>query len=208
MATLQRRQAREGPAEHVPERVWTADEVRDLIDERRPWPRFECARGRLLVTPSPRDLHQTVVSRLVTALTNYCDAHFEPGVALVAPADISWGHRDTTLQPDVFVVPRAMLRAGAALASSTAGWAEIRQLLLAAEVLSPGSETYDRGDKRAIYQAEGTPFYWVVDRAAGLVEEWTPAATAPRVERERLVWHPDGAVVPFVLELAHLFRPI
>ena len=81
-------------------------------------------------------------------------------------------------------------------------------LLLAAEVLSPGSETYDRGDKRAIYQAEGTPLYWLLDHVAGVVEEWTPAATAPRVERERLVWHPDGARVPFELELAYLFRPI
>ena len=208
MATLQRPQARQVPAEGLPERVWTADEVRGLIDERRAWPRFECARGRLLVTPSPRNMHQIVVTRLATALTIYCDAHFEPGVALVSPADISWGHRDTTLQPDVFVVPRAMGRAASAHESSTAGWAEIRHLLLAAEVLSPGSETYDRGDKRAIYQAEGTPLYWVLDRAAGVVEEWTPAATAPRVERERLVWHPEGARVPFELELAHLFRPI
>ncbi len=208
MATLQRPQAGQVPAEHLPERVWAADEVRALIDERRAWPRFECARGRLLVTPSPRDLHQTVVSRLITALTNYCDEHFEPGVALVSPADISWGHRDTVLQPDVFVVPRAMLRAGVAHESSTAGWAEIRHLLLAAEVLSPGSETYDRGDKRAIYQAEGTPLYWVMDHVAGAVEEWTPESTVPRVERERLVWHPDGAGVPFELVLSYLFRPI
>ena len=208
MATLQRPHERQVPAERMPERVWTADEVRELIDERRAWPRFECARGRLLVTPAPRFLHQTVAGRLYSALAEYCDAHFPDGVALMSPADISWGHRDVTLQPDVFVLPRAMGRAAAAQASSTAGWAEVRHLLLAAEVLSPGSGTYDRGDKRAIYQEEGTPVYWVLDHEAGLVEEWTPGADAPRVERARLAWRPAGAAVPFEVELAHLFRPI
>lgn len=213
MATTQKPRPQQLSTELPPERVWTADEVRDLVDESRAWPRFECARGRLLVTPSPRSMHQFVVQRLAQALGAYCDTHFDGGVTLMAPADISWGRDDVTLQPDVFVVPHLAGRAATAIdlagtGTSTEAWQQIRHLLLAAEVLSPGSETYDRGDKRLIYQAEGTPLYWVVDWRQGQVEEWTPEAREARVERERLVWHPAGAAVPFELALAHLFRPV
>jgi len=34
---------------------------------------------------------------------------------------------------------------------------------------------------------------------------WTPDLEFPRIERERLAWHPEGADEPLVLELAELF---
>ena len=190
-------------------RRYTAAEVRALnAANPRWWPRYECADGRLLVSPAPRFTHQTVVERLFVALAGYCDAHFADGVARLGPADISWGRRGTTLSPDVFVVPRAMGRAAAARRSSASGWREIRHLLLVAEVVSSRTAGYDRGDKRLVYQREGVPLYWILDPEAGVSEEWTPGVREARVERERLVWHPEAAAVPFELALAHLFRPL
>ncbi len=52
------------------------------------------------------------------------------------------------------------------------------------------------------------PVYWVVDADRHEVEVWTPEATFPTLERERVTWQPAGAVEPIVLELSELFRPI
>ena len=174
---------------------YTADMVRALPDDGN---RYEVVYGELLVTPAPRLWHQKVAGRLETALALYLDR--EPvGEVLHAPADISWG-RDVLVQPDVFVVPKEEAR--------TLNWASIRTLLLAAEVLSPSSQRYDRFTKRRLYQERSVQTYWVVDGDAGLVELWTPDAEFPTIERERLTWHPTGAGRPFILELNDLFRPI
>jgi Uma2 family endonuclease len=39
-------------------------------------------------------------------------------------------------------------------------------------------------------------------------EVWTPDDTAPRFERDRLVWHRAGTARPFELCLDELFKPI
>lgn len=173
----------------------TADEVRALPEDGN---RYEVVRGELLVTPSPRLLHQEIVGRLFLALREYLDAE-RVGHALASPADISWGP-DTLVQPDVFVVPLAQAR--------TLDWRRIEDLLLVAEVLSPSSARSDRFTKRVEYQRRRVPLYWIVDPDGGRVEIWTPDDTAPRLERERLVWQPAGAGQAFGLELPVLFRPI
>jgi hypothetical protein len=90
----------------------------------------------------------------------------------------------------------------------TLDWTRMKNLLLVAEVLSPSSARADRFTKRIEYQRQGIPLYWVVDPEQQQVEVWTPEGTAPRLERERLVWDPAGATRPFELELEALFRPI
>ena len=40
----------------------------------------------------------------------------------------------------------------------------------ACEVVSPSTETYDRGPKRRIYAAAGGPFFWILDPRAELLE--------------------------------------
>ena len=174
---------------------YTADMVRALPEDGN---RYEVVYGELLVTPAPRLWHQKLVGRLHTALDVYLQR--EPaGEVFFAPADISWG-RHVLVQPDVFVVPREDARALV--------WAQIRTLILAAEVLSPSSHRADRFTKRRLYQERSVPTYWVVDGDERLVEVWTPQTELPAIERERLSWQPAGAGRPFTLELAELFRPI
>jgi Uma2 family endonuclease len=84
----------------------------------------------------------------------------------------------------------------------------MRDLLLVAEVLSPSSVRGDRFTKRHLFQERRVPAYWVVDGDDRVVEVWTPDADVPAIERQRLVWHPVGAVRPFTMELGDLFRPI
>ena len=181
---------------------YTADQVRAL-NEANPKhsPRYECVYGELLVSPAPRNMHQLVVSRLLVWLTNYVERVTLEARVYISPADISWGRDDVTVQPDVFVVPREMARASWRENS----WTLIRHLLLAIEVLSPSTRHADRFTKRHLYQRQGVPLYWIVDPESQTAEVWTPEAHFPTIERERLVWHPEGAAEPFVCPLAELF---
>jgi Uma2 family endonuclease len=174
---------------------YTADMVRALPDDGQ---RYEVVRGELLVTPSPRVWHQVLVQRLSLRLGEYLERE-RAGMVLSSPADISWS-ADTLVQPDLFVVPLADVR--------TLEWAQIRDLRLVIEVLSPSTTRGDRFSKRRLYQEVGVPVYWIVDGEERFVEEWAPGAALPRVERERLVWTPAEAGQPFMLELAELFRPV
>jgi Uma2 family endonuclease len=174
---------------------YTAAMVRALPDDGH---RHETVHGELLVTPAPRLAHQLVQGRLLLALGNYLE-RCAVGVLLASPADISWG-ADILVQPDLFVADVAEARTG--------DWAQVRTLLLAAEVLSPSSTRADRFTKRRLYQERGVVVYWVVDPEQQLVEVWTPDATFPVVERERVTWAPAGASEPLVLEVAALFRPV
>lgn len=174
---------------------YTADMVRAMPDDGN---RYEVVYGELLVTPAPRLLHQLVVQRLSAALGPYLQSQ-PVGVVLTSPADISWG-ADVLVQPDVFVLPLDEAR--------TLSWSSVRTLLLVAEVLSPSSARGDRFLKRLRYREAKVSLYWVVDADQRSVEVWTPTDDFPQFERERLVWHPPGAVQPFTLELESLFRPI
>jgi Uma2 family endonuclease len=180
---------------------YTAEMVRALVDEERPWPRVECVYGELVVTPGPAEPHQLVVARLVYVIARFIEEQGLAAVVYPAPADISWGRDDVTVQPDVFVVPRDMARE----AHRTGGWSAIRHLLLAIEVLSESSRTADRFTKRRLYQDRAVPCYWIVDPRARVADVWTPERHFPIIERERLVWHPEGAAEPLVVDLATLF---
>lgn len=175
---------------------WTADMARRLPEDGN---RYEVVYGELLVTPAPRLWHQRLVLRLASALEEYLARHPRAGVAFTSPADISWG-QDVLLQPDVFVVPVEQARA--------LDWSAIHDLVLVAEVLSPSTPRHDRFTKRRRYQEARVPLYWIIDGDGRQVEVWTPADAFPSIERDRLVWQPEGAGAPFTLPLQELFRTI
>ena len=173
---------------------YTAEMVRALPEDGN---RYEVVYGELLVTPAPRPWHQVLIQRLMVSLGQYLLSH-RVGELFTAPADISWG-RDVLVQPDVFVVPVEDAR--------TLTWNRMRTLLLVAEVVSPASVRADRFTKRRRYREAVVPLYWVVDGDDRLVEVWTPEDDFPNVERESLLWRPEGAP-PFNLRLEDLFRPL
>ena len=183
-------------------RHWTTAEVRALMDESRPWPRYELIDGELLVTPSPGRPHQLAVTEIVVLLHQYLRE--EPiGVAFVSPADLEL-RPGTITQPDVFIVPVGSV-------GTTTGedqWSDVRSLLLAIEVISPSSIRTDRVTKREYYMDAGVPDYFIVDLSARIVEWWSPDRETPRVLRDRLVWHPDGAEQPLTVSLPNLFDEI
>ena len=180
------------PAKQV-KRVWTREEVLALPDDGN---RYELVDGELVVSPTPRWLHQSAVVRLTMFVFAYVERH-ALGRFAQSPAELSLpsGH---VLQPDLFVsgmidgrVPRE--------------WKEAGIPLLVVEVLSPSNPDYDRKVKRSLYQKAGVPTFWVVDIDARAVEVWTPAAGAPIVETARLSWQPNAAIAPLEIDLVRFF---
>ncbi len=127
---------------------WTAQEVRDLTSESRPWPRYEVIDGKLLVTPAPRRAHQRAVTLLWRLLEDHARAQ-RIGRAEISPADIEL-EPDSIVQPDIFVVP-------AEQSGPACEWKDVTRLILAVEILSPSSARFDRVTKRAFYARTGVP---------------------------------------------------
>jgi len=172
--------------------LWTAEMVRAMPEDGN---RYELVWGELLVSPSPRRAHQRVVFRLARLIAAYCEEH-QLGETLPSPADISWSD-DTLVQPDIFVIARE--EAGGD------DWRTVKTLRLVVEVLSPSTAKHDRFQKRKLYQSQGVGTIWLVDADKGFVEVWTPDATFPTRENERVTWHPADATTPLVIDVAALF---
>lgn len=171
---------------------WTVDQVRALPEDGN---RYEVVHGELLVSPAPSPRHQRVLANLFLALGIWLKEH-RVGMVFTAPADLGHGP-DSLLQPDLFVLGPA--------AASAEAWAGLGELLLAVEILSPSTARQDRFQKRRAYQEAGVPLYWIVDIEQRRVESWTPDASLPAIETERLTWRPAGAAEPCTIPVAELF---
>lgn len=158
---------------------------------------YEVVHGELLVSPSPRLVHQRVAFRLAIRLGKYLE-RYPVGEAFTG-GDLSWS-ADSLVVPDLFVVDRSE--------ASATRWEEVKTLLLVVEVLSPSTTRNDRFTKRRLYQEVGIPLYWLVDADAKVVEVWTPDAHFPVTEQEEIRWHPEGVAEPLVIRLAELFRGV
>jgi Uma2 family endonuclease len=172
---------------------WTAEEVRALPDDGN---RYELVSGELLVTPSPRGVHQVMLLQLIRHLDPWLERH-AVGHLMVPPADLSLGE-DEVLQPDLFVYQTASGR-------QLRDWADITAVLLAVEILSPSTAHWDRTIKRHRYQRADVPEYWIVDLDARLIERWRPDDSRPEILAEQITWQPNPAADPLEIDLAGLF---
>jgi Uma2 family endonuclease len=177
---------------------WTAADVRALMDESRPSPRYELLDGELLVTPAPDPLHQLIVAEMFALIKEYVDCE-AISIAFTSPADIELAP-ETIMQPDVFLVS-----ADAFGDEAPMRWSQVKRLLLAVEVLSPSTMRQDRVDKRDHYLANGVEDYWIIDPDARVFECWSPRIASPVVHRERVTWHPTGARKLFALDVREFF---
>jgi Uma2 family endonuclease len=111
--------------------------------------RYELVDGVLLMSPSPRPVHQRAVARLLAALVENCPREME---VLPAPVDVELAE-DTVLIPDVVVGLRERFGERGLVGAP----------VLAVEVISRSSRLIDTKLKPARLAEAGCPFYWVVD---------------------------------------------
>jgi Uma2 family endonuclease len=171
---------------------WTLEDWRELPENGN---RYEVLDGVLVVTPAPRLAHQKAVRLLYDRVA---PAVRERAMLLWSPAEIAFTHQ-RVVQPDLFVAPFVGNR-------EPRSWREIVRLLLAVEVLSPGTAARDRGIKRRIYQ-EHADEYWIVDLDGRVVERRRPGEERPEVLDGVLAWRPPGADAPLAQRLQRALGP-
>ncbi len=126
--------------------------------------RFQLLDGELILAPPPANQHQTIVLALANVLSPIVlERHL--GKIWIAPFDVALSEHDVA-QPDILFVsgPRSHIITEANIQGAPD---------LVVEILSPGTEDYDRGYKRILYSRHGVKEYWLVDPAAETVEVLT-----------------------------------
>lgn len=184
------------PATHASHR-WSEEEFLLARDAAPAGERWELVDGEVLVTPSPHWLHQDLLGALFGRIHPYVHEQ-KVGKTLFSPLDVKLEPGLVT-QPDLLVVPSDNLLPDRYY---------VTRLLLAVEIISPGSARFDRVVKRPRYQRNRVPEYWVVDRESQTFERWQPDDDRPAILAAELVWHPDGASAPLVIDIPALFAEL
>lgn len=156
--------------------------------------RHELLDGALAVTPLGSSRHLAICLALGAALRAYVvrerlGAVFAPGRVIVDDR--------TALEPDVLVVPGP---AGTA----SAPWESHPAPLLAVEVLSPSTRSFDHLQKRTAYMRRGAAEYWIVDVEQRAVLRVRSGLADERCTAE-ITWRPSAASTPLVLSVPELF---
>jgi Uma2 family endonuclease len=133
----------------IPRELMTLDEWDALPEDNSA--HYELQEGVLVVSPKPAKRHQLAVARLASQMEHQLPVEWDvvPDFEVVVQAD----GPATVRAPDL-----VMVRADAAENRVMAG-----DVLLAVEIISPGSRKIDTHMKHFEYAEAGIPHYWVVD---------------------------------------------
>lgn len=129
-------------------REWTWADLQEIPDD--DGHRYEIVDGSLYVSPSPSRPHQVAAGRLRDLLLAAAPSEVE----VLETVDIEMPHN--VFEPDVVVLP-------ADVAYVSGGALKPGQVLLAVEVVSPGSRRMDRMVKPSVLAENGVPAYWRVE---------------------------------------------
>ena len=126
--------------------------------------RYELLDGELVMVPSPSFSHQDIALNLGWALKAFATERGLGSVS-IAPFDVEFwdGNQRQVVQPDILFVSTA--RQGIITEANVQGAPD-----LVVEILSPSTESRDRGYKRELYARHGVSEYWLVDPDAQSVE--------------------------------------
>jgi Uma2 family endonuclease len=141
-----------------PAHLLTIDEYAALGEDEHG--RTELMEGNLVMSLSPTPNHQVAGLRLAMQLTQQLPPEYEPILDVdvnleLVPAD----QPGTSRRPDVVVIRQTARQR----VTVHGGLLRAADVLVAVEVVSPGSRRIDRIVKRAEYADAGIPHYWIVD---------------------------------------------
>ncbi|RKN50700.1 Uma2 family endonuclease [Micromonospora endolithica] len=127
---------------------YTLEDLLALPDDA---PRVELVDGVVQVTPSPTLGHQDISLLLSLWLRSHAPAHLHVAQAV----GVVLSH-NTSRQPDVLLCHAGLPADRSRLRPS--------DVVLAVEIVSPGTRRVDRFAKPGEYAAAGIPFYWRVEQ--------------------------------------------
>lgn len=144
-----------GPLARASETRFTWDDYRTWSDDER----WELIDGEAFaMSPSPGSKHQNISGQLFAGLAAYFKG--KPCRPFIAPLDVKLSEEDI-VQPDLLVVcdPAQIKRTHIEGAPS-----------LVVEILSPSTESHDRGRKLELYAKSGVAECWLVSPFPPYVE--------------------------------------
>ncbi|MGH3811800.1 MAG: Uma2 family endonuclease [Pseudonocardiaceae bacterium] len=115
---------------------------------------YELVEGILLAVPRPAPLHQRAMWRLCSQIEDQLPVELTvlPDVEVLIEA----GEPPTVRAPDIVVTHESHVVGNPPRLKAT-------EVLIAIEIISPGTGTTDRVTKRYEYADAGIPHYWLVD---------------------------------------------
>jgi Uma2 family endonuclease len=132
--------------------LWTLEEWAALPEDTSH--RFELEDGVMLVGPVPGLRHQFVAARLMLALCGQLPRPWEPIPAVEVVTRTAFP--SCVRVPDIVVVSSDLIDTNPERLSA-------EDVLIAIEIVEPGTRETDTVRKRAEYAAAGIRHYWVVD---------------------------------------------
>ena len=125
--------------------------------------RYELLDGELVMAPTPSTRHQRIALQLATVLKAFIDRN-SLGELFIAPLDVVlWdGDEANVVEPDLLFVSAG--RTDMITEANVQGAPD-----LVVEILSPSTESRDRGYKRELYARHGVREYWLVDPDASTI---------------------------------------
>jgi len=115
--------------------------------------RYEILEGELLMSPSPKHLHQKVLGRIFQLINEYVERQ-QLGELIIAPFDVVISPHNV-VQPDLLFVSNQNIEK-----IKSTHFEGTPDLII--EILSSSSLQRDRIIKRKIYARFGLPEYWLV----------------------------------------------
>ena len=149
----------------------------DYLDMPEDGNRYEILEGELAVTPSPTLHHQFSSGRLHLLINRWVEQ--AGGLVFYAPVTVYLAE-DTILEPDLFWISRE------SFARKSDGKILRGAPDLVVEILSPGTQSRDRGAKQQLYARHGVKEYWLVDPMKRNVDIFT-------LQDSALVPHASGS---------------
>jgi len=124
---------------------------------------IELSEGRLIITPSPTEQHQTVLGNLFVIMRTHVLSN-KLGKIIMSPMDTRlW--KGKVRQPDIVFMSNEHLD------RTTEKMWGVPDLVV--EILSEGTTKIDKEDKYLEYQKAGVQEYWIVDPFNQSVEVYT-----------------------------------
>jgi Uma2 family endonuclease len=160
----------------------TQDAFADWVVERERWDplnHFELLDGRVVMTPPAGHPHGRIENRVQFLVTSHVRSH-DLGEVFGSSQGFELPTGDT-VEPDTAFVSGE--RWSAAPPPVDGKFLRVVPDLVI-EILSPGTASRDRGEKRAIYEAAGVLEYWLVDPRARTVTILT--AEGDRLRHEQV----------------------
>lgn len=163
--------------------------------------KIELIAGVLYMTPPPESPHNFTAANLVRLFTLHLEAIGNPGWLFVPRAAL-WTSPGTYVEPDLFFISAETVPQMDLTRPDRAD--------LVVEILSPGTEVYDRRTKADTYGALGVHELWLVDPVRETIEVRLLDTTIRQYgpgELFRTGRHVHSTVLPgFLAQVEEIFR--